>query len=153
MQGSHQRSCFSFAIPNDHRDDQVGIVKSSAKSVGHAIAQFAAFVDGTRRLWSAVTADTSRKRELLKESAHASCILGFVEVNLRVCSFEVGVCEGRRGSVPGARNVDHVQIVFFDQPVQVDPNETLTRVRSPMPDQTLLEVFHLEWLSEQWVFA
>src|SRR6185437_13627923 len=27
------------------------------------------------------------------------------------------------------------------------------RVRSPMPNQALLEVFHLEWISEQWVLA
>src|SRR6185312_8324326 len=110
-------------------------------------------MDGTRRLRCAVTADTSRKRELFKEPAHALCILRFVGIDLRVCSFEIGVREGRRGSVPGARNVDHVQIVFFDQPVQVDPNETLTWVRSPMPDQTLLEVLHLEWVPEQWVVA
>jgi hypothetical protein len=85
--------------------------------MGHATTQFAAFVDGTRRFRSAVTADAARKRELLEELARVFCVLALVWVDLGICSLEIGVRECRWGSVAEAGNVDHAQIVFYYQPV------------------------------------
>jgi hypothetical protein len=49
----------------------------------------------------------------------------------------------------GARNINHVEIVFLNQPVEMDTDKTLARIGPPMADQTLLDVFHLQWLPQQ----
>ena len=49
----------------------------------------------------------------------------------------------------GTDDIDHVQIVFFDQPVQVDINEIQPGRGAPMPEQTRLDVFELERGFEQ----
>ena len=49
----------------------------------------------------------------------------------------------------GARNIDHVEIVFLNQPVEMDTDKTLARIGAPMADQTLLDVFHLQRLPQK----
>ena len=42
--------------------------------------------------------------------------------------------------MPGAGDVDHVEVVLLDDPVQVRVNEVLPRRRSPMPEQHVLHI-------------
>jgi hypothetical protein len=47
--------------------------------------------------------------------------------------------------------IDHVQIVVFDQPVEVDIKEVQARRRSPVTKQTGLDVLKRQRCFEQWV--
>src|SRR5579872_2281947 len=100
-----------------------------------------------------MAANSPGKRKLLEELVQALGVLALIRVDLGISSFEIRVSESRWGAMSRARDVNHVQIVFFDEAVQMDPDETLTRIGSPMPDQTLLKVFELQGLSQQRVFA
>src|SRR5215469_13949604 len=62
-----QWSCLRFTVSNYGCDDQLGIVERSAASVGKHVAQLAAFVNRTRSLRRAVTADAAGERKLLEE--------------------------------------------------------------------------------------
>jgi hypothetical protein len=55
--------------------------------------------------------------------------------------------------MPGAGDVDHVEVVFLDDPVQVNVDEVQTRRRSPVAEQPGLDVFLCERLFEQWVIV
>ena len=62
-----QRPRLRFPVPDHRRNNQVGIIKSSAAGVRKHIAQLAAFMDGARCLRSAVATDAAGERELLEE--------------------------------------------------------------------------------------
>ncbi len=49
----------------------------------------------------------------------------------------------------GARDENHVQIFFFDHPVQVHPGEALAGVRPPMSQETFLDVLEFERLFQE----
>ncbi len=53
----------------------------------------------------------------------------------------------------GTDNVDHVEIMFDDQPVEVDVKHIEPRRRSPMPEQPRLDVIDRQRLFEQRVLA
>ena len=54
-----------------------------------------------------------------------------------------------RAAVARTDDVDHVQIVIFDQPVQMDVKEIQPGCCSPMAQQTGLDMFQLEGCFQQ----
>jgi hypothetical protein len=62
-----QRSRFGFSIAYHGRNDQFGVIESCTAGVRENVAEFAAFVNGSRSLRRAVTADCPRERELPEE--------------------------------------------------------------------------------------
>src|ERR1035438_1192514 len=55
--------------------------------------------------------------------------------------------------MPGSRDVHHLQVVLADYTIEVSPDERLAGIGSPVPKQSILEVFRTERLFEQWVIA
>ena len=92
--------------------------------------------------------DSARKRKPPEELKHASLILTTIRINFRIDPFEPGVCQNRRRAMARPRNVEHVQIVFADEPIQMNPNQRLSGIRAPVAQQAALDVFGLERLSE-----
>jgi len=67
-------------------------------------------------------------------------ILGNIRINLAVGAFEIGIRDQCRAAVTGTGYVEHVEIVFLDDPVQVHVNEVLAWRRAPMSDHQGLHV-------------
>src|SRR6267378_4367888 len=95
--------------------------------------------------------DSARERELGEQPFHALLVGRDVRINLAVGPFEIGVRDQPGPAMPGAGDVDHVEVVFLDQPVQVDVDEIQTWSRSPVAEQPWLNVSLCEGLLEQWV--
>ncbi len=97
--------------------------------------------------------DAAGKRELPEKAAHAGFVLAAVGINFRVMTLEVAV--GQRGGRAMARacDIDHVQIELPDEPVQMDQQEALPRVRAPMAQQAVLDVFGFEGFTQQRIVA
>ena len=89
------------------------------------------------------------ERELGEEALHALFVGGDVRIDLAVGPLEVGVRDQARPAMPGAGDVDHVEVVLLDQPVQVDVDEVQTWRRSPMAEQPRLDVLLCQGLLEQ----
>lgn len=51
-----------------------------------------------------------------------------------------------RATVSGTGNIDHVQIVFLDDPVQMHVNEILSGGRTPVPQQHVLDIRQRQWM-------
>ena len=141
MPGRGQRAGLGFAIANHHGDQQVGIIESGAKGVRDAVAQFAALVNRTGRLRRAVTSDPAGEGKFFEELAHPSLVLALVRIDLRIGALEVGRPKHAGCAVPGSGHEDGVQTILFDQPVEVDVNETQPWARAPMAEQPLLDMF------------
>ena len=99
----------------------------------------------------AVAADAAGERELLEEALQPRQVLTLVRVDLGVRPLEVGLGQDRRRAVPGPGDVDRVQVVLLDQPVEVDVGERLAGVGAPVAQQARLDVLDLQRLAEQGV--
>src|SRR6266542_4273240 len=93
--------------------------------------------------------DSPGKGELLEQPSHALFILLNVGIKLRVGSLQVGVRHHTWPPVAGAANIDHVQVILIDHAVEVNINEIESGSRSPMPQQTGLDVFEFKRLAQQ----
>ena len=76
----------------------------------------------------------------MKELPQPGLILADVGIDLAVSALEIGVAHDGRAAVPGAGNVNHVEVVFLDDPVQVHVNEVLPGRRAPVSQQHVLHV-------------
>ena len=104
------------------------------------IAQLATFMDRARTLRRCVAGNPSGKRKLKKEFPKPGLILADVGIDLAVGTLEIGIAYDGRAPVPRARNVNHVEVIFLDDPVQVHVNEILARRRAPMSQQQMLHI-------------
>src|SRR5579859_6809989 len=140
MPRGRQRSGLRLTIADYASDDQLRIIKDRSKRVTERIAQFAALVDRARALRGGVAGNSSGKGKLKKKLPQTALILADVWIDLAVSALKISVAYDRRPAVAGTGDVDHVEIVFFDDPVQVRVNEILSRGRAPMSEQHVLHV-------------
>src|SRR3974390_2862718 len=96
-----------------------------------------------------MTWDAARERELCEKSLHALLIGRNVGIDLAVGSFEVGVRDQARTTMTGTGDVDHIEIVLLDHPVQVNVDKVQSRRRPPMTEKPRLDVFFRKRLLEQ----
>ena len=70
-----------------------------------------------------MAADATGEREMSQELRQAGKILADLRINFGVAPFQISVRQNRRRAVPGPGDVEHVQIVFFYQPIGVQVNK------------------------------
>ncbi len=120
MPGRCQGACFRLAIAHHYRHQQIGIIEGRAVSMGNAVAQFAAFMNGSRCFRCTVAADTAGERKFLEELQHAFFIFTLVGVNFRVSAFQIDRGQHARRAMAGARHENGIKTVLVDEPVHVD---------------------------------
>jgi hypothetical protein len=98
-----------------------------------------------RRRRRCVAGNSSGKRKLNKELPQPGLILADVGIDLAVSAFEIRVAHNGRTAVPGAGDVNHVEVVFLDDPVQVHVNEVLPGGRTPVSQQHVLHIGERQW--------
>src|SRR5262245_39598834 len=140
MPARGERSGLRFAITDNTGDDQVGVVVGRAVRVRDRISEFPALVDRAWRLRGHVARNTARKGELGEETLHALLVLGDVWVDLAIGSLEVGVGDQTRPAVSGTGVVEHVKVMLLDYPVQMDVYEVQAWCRSPVTQESWLDV-------------
>ena len=144
-----QRPRLRLAISDCHRRDQIRVVEHRAEGMGDRVPQLAAFVDGARRLRSAVGRHTARERELLEELLHALLVAGNVRIDVRIAAVEIVVGNEEVSAVSGTRQKNQVEVIALYYAVQVNEHEVLSRDRAPVADDLLLDVGPLEGSSKQ----
>jgi hypothetical protein len=70
-------------------------------------------------------------------------------IPLGVRSFEVAVRNDARTAMAETDDVDHVEIIVLDQPVEMNIEEIKSCCRPPMTEQTGLDMFKLEGCFKQ----
>ena len=148
-----KRPGLRFAVADHDRDDEIGVVEGRAVGVRHRIAELSAFVNRAGRLRRAMAADPAGEGELLEQAAHAVGILGDLAVDLRVRAFEVDIRDQRRRAVPRTGKKDDVEVVFLDQPVEVDVDQAHAGIGAPVAQQPPFDMLGLERLAQQRIVA
>jgi hypothetical protein len=64
--------------------------------------------------------DAARKRELREEPLRAVLVRRDVRIDLAIGPFEIGIRDQSRTSMPRTGDVNHIEVVFFNQPIQVN---------------------------------
>ena len=141
-----QGARFRFTVADDAGDDQIGIVERGPEGMAERVPQFATFVNRPRSRRRNMAGNTAGKRELLEQLLEPGLVLADVRINLTPGAFEVNVTDNRRAAVTWAGDVDHVQVILLDDPVQVHVDEVLARRCAPVPDHQGLHVRQLQWL-------
>ena len=70
-------------------------------------------------------------------------------IDLAVGAFEIGVGDQPGPAMAGAGDVDHVEIVLLDEPIEVHVDEVEAGRRAPVAEQARLDVLLLERLAQQ----
>ena len=149
MPRRRERAGLRFAIADHTGDDQVRVVEHGAERVAERVAELPALVDRSRTLRGGMTGNSARKRELRKELLESGLIAADVGIDFAVGPFEIRVTHDCRTAVAGAGDIDHVEVIFLDDPIQMDVNEVLTGCRTPMPEQHRLHVRKCQRLFQQ----
>src|SRR5229473_2623278 len=89
------------------------------------------------------------KGELREEAFQAGLVRRNVGIDLAVRSLQVSIGDYPRSAVAGAGDVDHVQIMFFDDPVQMNVNEIQPRRRPPVAEQARLDMVQCQRLIQE----
>jgi hypothetical protein len=147
--GGGQGAGLRLAIAHRHGDEQVRVVERGAKGVRQAVAELAALVNGSRRFRRAVAADTAGKGKLLEEAAQAFLVFTRVRVDLGVGALEIDRREYARGAVAGAGQEDGVDVLFANEPVDVQVHQRKPRARTPVAEEATLDVFLAQGLAQQ----
>ena len=151
LPGGRQGARFGLAVADDAGDDQPRIVERGAEGVAQRISEFAALVDGAGRRRGDMARNAARKRELFEQPLHPGFVLADVGIDLAVAALEIGVGDQGRSAVAGTGDVEHVEIIILDDPVQMDIDEVLPRRRTPVSDHQRLHVGECQRLAQQWV--
>src|SRR6266550_2870460 len=106
-------------------------------------------MDGARRFWGAVTSDATCKREILEERAHPFDVLALTGVNLRIRTLQIDWPENSRGTVTGAGQKNGIEIVLLYKAIEVNIREAQTGARSPVAQQSKLDMLWLERFTKQ----
>jgi len=149
--GGGQWAGLGLAVADHAGDHQVRVVEGRTVCVGEAVAQLAPLVQGAGGLRGAVAADPAGEGELPEEPQQTLFPLTPVRVDLAIGPFQPGVGEHRGRAMAGAGDEDHVEIPGTDQSVEVGPDQGLARIRSPVAEQTPLDLADLQRLAQQWV--
>ena len=98
-----ERAGLRFAVADDARDEQVGIVERRAECVRERVPQLAALVNRTRRLRRDMARNAAGEGELLEQPLHPVLVLRDVWVHFAVGAFQISVGHhalDRRGPGP-----------------------------------------------------
>src|SRR5882724_9727230 len=109
----------------------------------------AALVYRTRRFWGHMAGNSPRKGKLPEQPLHPFLVLRDLRINLAVGALQPGIRHDRRTAVPGSGDVDHVEVEFADQPVEMRVDQVEPGASSPVAQQTRLDVMGLDRLTQQ----
>ena len=149
MPARRQRPGLRLAVADHAGDDEVGVVERGPVRVRDRVPQLAALVHRARGLRRDMAGNPAGERELGEETLHALLVRGDIRVDLAVGPFEIGVGDQAGPAVPRTGDVEHVQVVFLDHPVQVDIDEVQAGRGPPVPQEPWLDVLLGQRLLEQ----
>ena len=147
--GGGQGAGLGLAVADDAGGDQVGVIQHRAEGVGQGVAQLTALMDGAGGLRGHLAGDAAGEGELLEELLQALFILADVGVDLAVRPLQIGLGDHGVAAVAGTGEVDHVQVVLVDDPVEVCIDEVLTRDSAPVTNDLFLDLGRFERLFQQ----
>ncbi len=124
-QAGGQRAGLRLTVTHYAGGDQGRVVHPRRRRRGPGVAQLAALMDGAGGFGGHMAGDAAGEGEPLEELLHAVLVLRDVGVDLGVAAVQPVLRHHGVAAVAGAGEVDHVQIIPLDDPVQMGVDEVL----------------------------
>ena len=147
--GGGQGGGLRLAVSHHAGGDQAGVVHDRPEGVGQGIAQLAPLVDGAGGVGGGLAGDPSGEGELPEQPLHAGGILADVGIDLAVRAVQIVLGHHGVSAVSGAGEIDHIQVIFDDGPVEMGIDEVLAWAGAPVPHDGALQVLFLQRLPQQ----
>src|SRR2546430_6310959 len=96
-----------------------------------------------------VAGNAARKRKLLAKLLKAYFICRNVGIDFAVRAFQIGVGAEARPAVSGTGNVNDVEVVFFNQAIEMNVDEIQSWSGAPMTEQAGLNVLELKRFTQE----
>ena len=135
-----QRAGLRLAVAHHTGGDQVGVIRHGAEGVGQRVAQLAALMDRAGGLRCHMAGNAAGEGETLEELLHPLLVSGDVGIDLGIAAVQPVLRHHGVAAVAGAGEIDHIQIVALDDPVQMGIDEVLAGAGPPVSHDGLLEV-------------
>jgi hypothetical protein len=87
-----------------------------------------------------MTWNPAGERKLFEQALHPFLILAYMGIDLAVSPLKVRVRHQSRPAMPWPSDVQNVQVLFLDYPVQVGINKVKARRGAPMTQQPWFDV-------------
>ena len=149
MPGGGQGAGLRLPVTHHAGGNQVRVVHHRPEGVGQGVAQLASLVDGAGGLGGGVAGDAPGEGELAEQPLHARLVPADVGVDLAVGAVQIVLGHDGVAPVAGAGQIDHVQVILDDDPVQVGVDEVLAGTGAPVAHDGALQVLLLQGLPEQ----
>ena len=140
LPGGGQRAGLGLAVAHHGGGDEAGVIRHGAEGVGQRVAQLAALVDGAGSLRRHMAGDAAGEGKALEEPLHALPIPADVGVDLLIAAVQPVLGHHGVAAVAGAGEIDHVQVILFDDPVQMGVDEVLARAGAPVAHDLFLDM-------------
>src|ERR1035438_8942418 len=106
-------------------------------------------MDRAGNLRGAVASELAGEGKGPEELEHTRFVQTFVRIDLRIGPFEIAVRDHGRCAMAWTGNVDHVQVILSNDTIQVNPGEGLAGVRTPVPEESILEMLGADGVFQQ----
>ena len=97
-------------------------------------------MDGAGRLRRHMAGDAAGEGETLEELLHSLLVSGNVGIDLGIAAVQPVLRHHGVAAVAGTGEIDHIQIVALDDPIQMGIDEVLAGAGPPVSHDGLLEV-------------
>ena len=147
--GRRERAGLGFAVAHNAGRNEVGVIEHRAEGVGQRVAELAALADGAGDLGRDVAGCAAGEGELADEFPQALVVLADVRIDLAVAAVEPVLGEHGVAAVTRAGNVDHVEVIFVDNAVEMRVNEVLSGHGAPVADDFFLDDILREGIAQE----
>src|SRR5277367_1246569 len=127
-----QRTGFGLTVSDNAAGQQIRIIENRPIGMRDGVPQFPAFVNRPWSLRRSVAWDSPGKRELLKQFAHPLFVLLNVRIELSVSALEIGSGYDAWTAMAGSGDIDHIQVVLLDDPIEMSVDEIEPGSCTPM---------------------
>ncbi len=149
MPGRRQRAGLGLTVPDHAGHQQIRIVQRGAVGVRQRVAQFAPFVQGTRRLRRHMAGHAAGRGELREQPVHARLVPADIGIELAVAALQPGVRQHRGCAVARPPDADRRPAPRPDDPVEMGVDQVEAGARPPVPEQPGFDVRRFERRAQQ----
>src|SRR5258708_5928388 len=141
MPGGRGRAGLRLTVTDDTGYDQIKVVHGSAKSGCQGITQLSAFVNSSRNTRIQVAGESAGPGKAPHKFFNSNPVKRQLWIVFMERAFQIEVGQVSGSPVPWSRDQEHIDVIAHYQVIEVSIDHVDTRVGTPVPQQTIFNIF------------